>query len=139
MQTADVLVSCLALPEPLIPVNGLVEVGIGGREGDTDGPIHDETAEVLRTWVVHGGLEARAADGENGHQVVARVTTALRTIAAENQGEVVALVGHVASLTAGLSALCGIGEEIWGRPLQPAVPFRVLTDGLAWRCLEWPG
>ena len=137
MQTADVLVSRLALREPLIPVNGLVEVGIGCREGDTDGPVHDETADVLRTWVVDGGLDARVADGESGHAVVARVTTALRAIAAENFGTVVALVGHVASLTAGLSALCGIGEDIWGRPLPHAVPFRVHTDGLVWRS-EWP-
>jgi len=77
------------------------------------------------------------ADGESGHAVVARVTTALRAIAAENFGTVVALVGHVASLTAGLSALCGIGEDIWGRPLPHAVPFRVHTDGLVWRS-EWP-
>jgi len=139
IQTADLLVSALALREPLIPVNGLVEVGIGDREGDTDEPIHAETAEVLRTWVVDGGLHARVADGETGHEVVTRVTTALRTIAAENQGGVVALVGHVASLTAGLSALCGIGEDVWGRPLPHAVPFRVHTDGRTWRCPQWPG
>jgi alpha-ribazole phosphatase/probable phosphoglycerate mutase len=44
MQTADVLVSGLALREPLIPLNGLVEVGIGRHEGGTDEPIHAETA-----------------------------------------------------------------------------------------------
>jgi alpha-ribazole phosphatase/probable phosphoglycerate mutase len=67
------------------------------------------------------------------------MTSALRTIAAENWGGVVALVGHVASLTAGLSALCGLGAEIWGRPLPHAVPFRVNTDGTTWCCANWPG
>ena len=139
MQTADLLVSGLALPEPLIPLNGLVAVGLGRREGATDEPTHADTANVLHTWVVARGLEARVADGESGHEVVTRVTTALTTIAADNRGGVVALVGHVASLTAGLSALCGLGAEIWQRPLPHAVPFRVDTDGTTWRCVDWPG
>ena len=139
MQTADLLVSGLSLREPLIPLNGLVEVCLGRGEGHTGAPIQAEAAQVLHTWVVGGGLDARVADGENGHEVVARMTSALHTIAADNKDGVVALVGHVASLTAGLSALCGLGAEVWGRPLPHAVPFRIDTDGSTWRCHEWPG
>ncbi len=139
MQTADLLVSGLALREPLIPLNGLVEVGLGRREGATDEPTHAETAQVLHSWVVGHGLDARVADGESGHEVVTRVASALTTIAIDNRGGVVALVGHLASLTAGLSVLCGLGAEIWQRPLPHAVPFRVDTDGAAWRCVDWPG
>jgi alpha-ribazole phosphatase/probable phosphoglycerate mutase len=66
------------------------------------------------------------------------VTSALRTIAADNAGRVVALVGHVNSLTTGLAALCGIGPRVWGRLLPPAVPFLVRTDGQRWSCTDWP-
>ncbi|MFG6193023.1 histidine phosphatase family protein [Nonomuraea sp. JJY05] len=54
-------------------------------------------------------------------------------------GGTVVLVGHVGSLTAGLSVLCGLGEQVWGRPLPHAVPFPVEWDGRAWRCASWPG
>lgn len=139
IQTADLLASELQLAQPLVPLNGLVEVGLGRVDASTDETVHGESAQVLQQWVVNGGLDARAGGGESGHDVVARVSSALRTIAAENDGGVVALVGHVASLTAGLSALCGIGPQIWGRPLPHAVPFRVDTDGTSWQCAEWPG
>jgi Histidine phosphatase superfamily (branch 1) len=36
------------------------------------------TADVLRAWVLEQDLGRRAADGETGHQVVARVTAAFR-------------------------------------------------------------
>jgi alpha-ribazole phosphatase/probable phosphoglycerate mutase len=136
IQTADLLASELRLTRPLVPLNGLVEVGRGRLDGVD--PVQGESATVIQQWVVHGGLDARVAD-ESGHDVVARISSALRTIAADNKGGVVALVGHVASLTAGLSALCGIGPEVWGRPLPHAVPFRVDTDGTTWQCAGWPG
>jgi len=138
IQTADVLVSQLRLTEPLTPLNGLVEVSLGRHEGTVDEPVHARSQQVLRNWVVHGGLDSRLDDGENGHEVVARVTSALRTIAADNPGGVVALVGHAASLTTGLAALCGIGPRVWGRPLPYAVPFLVRVDGDAWSCTDWP-
>ena len=139
IQTADLLASELKLTKPLVPLNGLVEIGLGRFDSSTDEALQVESAQVLQQWVVHGGLDARVANGESGHEVVARVSSALRTIASENDGGVVALVGHVASLTAGLSALCGIGPQVWGRPLPHAVPFRVDTDGTSWQCSEWPG
>jgi broad specificity phosphatase PhoE len=128
---------------------GLVEVGIGGLEGAVDPATRARTAEVLRSWVVDGKLDERVADGETGHAVVERVVNAFREIAAEHRhgdgdgagasAGAVAVVGHVASLTAGLSVLCGLGSAVWGAPLPHAVPFRVLVDGRGWRCAAWPG
>jgi broad specificity phosphatase PhoE len=119
---------------------GLVEVGIGGLEGATDPATRARTAEVLRAWVVDGDLDERVADGESGWAVVGRVTEAFRTIAAAHgDGGAVAVVGHVASLTAGLSVLCGLGAAVWGAPLPHAVPFRVRLDDRGWRCVTWPG
>jgi alpha-ribazole phosphatase/probable phosphoglycerate mutase len=122
---------------PVMP--GLVEMEIGDLEGTADPAARAWTAAVLRAWVVDGDLDARVADGETGRAVVARITAAFETIAAAHRdGGTVAVVGHVASLTAELSVLCGLGPAVWGAPLPHAVPFQVLRDGLGWRCVTWP-
>ena len=96
------------------------------------------TAEVLRAWVVEQDLRRRVADGETGHQVVARVTAAFQQIAGAHPGETVAVVGHVASLTVALGRLCSLGSRVWGTPLPHARPFLVEWDGHAWHCPTWP-
>jgi alpha-ribazole phosphatase/probable phosphoglycerate mutase len=121
-------------------MEGLVEMGIGGLEGATDPAVRTRTADVLRAWVVDGRLSERVADGESGHEVVERVVEAFRRIAmAHGEGDSVAVVGHVASLTVGLSVLCGLGSVVWGAPLPHAVPFQVLVDERGWSCADWPG
>jgi alpha-ribazole phosphatase/probable phosphoglycerate mutase len=96
------------------------------------------TADVLRAWMVGRNLGRRAADGETGHQVVARVTAAFGKIAGAHPGETVAVVGHVASLTVALGRLCALGSGVWGTPLPHARPFLVEWDGQAWHCPTWP-
>jgi alpha-ribazole phosphatase/probable phosphoglycerate mutase len=122
-QTAELLATVLAVDVAAVPK--LVEVGVGER--------------VLHSWVVEQDLGLRAADGESGCQVVARVTAAFQTIASTHPGATVALVGHVASLTVALGRLCTLGAKIWGTPLPHARPFLVEWDGQAWRCAAWPG
>jgi broad specificity phosphatase PhoE len=134
-QTAGHLAADLgvtAMPE-------LVEVGIGTHEGTSDPAIRARTAEVLHAWVVEQDLEQRVADGETGHQVVARVTAAFQKIAGAHRGETVAVVGHVAGLTVTLGRLCVLGSRVWGTPLPHARPFLVVWDGHAWHCPAWPG
>ncbi|MFI7630204.1 histidine phosphatase family protein [Microbispora rosea] len=136
-QTAELLapapdVSIVEMPE-------LAEVGIGSYEGTTDPAVHRLTAEVLRARVVDHDLERKVADGETGREVVARMTAALEVITRAHRGETVAVVGHVASLTAALTALCRLGADIWGAPLPHATPFAVEFDGEDWHCPAWPG
>jgi alpha-ribazole phosphatase/probable phosphoglycerate mutase len=133
-QTARALtdLAVTAMPE-------LAEVGIGSQEGTTDPAVRAQTAEVLHAWVVEGDLTRRVADGETGHEVVARVTAAFRTIGTRHPGETVAVVGHVASLTVALGQLCGLGARMWGTPLPHAQPFLVEWDGRTWRCPALPG
>ncbi|MFD7023418.1 histidine phosphatase family protein [Promicromonospora sukumoe] len=119
-------------------LDGLVEIGIGHHEGSSDPAVRARTAEVLRSWVVDDHLDERVADGETGHAVLSRTTTALERIARQHPGETVAVVGHVASLTLALSRLCGLGASVWGAPLPHAEPFLVEHDGTHWRCSAWP-
>jgi broad specificity phosphatase PhoE len=121
-QTAALLAAVPALPITEMPE--LVEVRC--------------TAAELHAWVVEQDLGRRTADGETGHQVVARVTAAFRRIAGAHPGEAVAVVGHVASLAVALGRLCSLGPVVWGTPLPHARPFLVEWDGQAWQCPEWP-
>lgn len=120
------------------PMPGLVEIGIGRHEGSSDPAVRARTAEVLRAWVVDGRLDERVADGETGHEVLARTTTTLQRIAERHKGETVAVVGHVGSLTLALSHLCSLGASVWGAPLPHAEPFLVEWDGGGWNCSAWP-
>lgn len=125
-QTAALLATAPATTPglPITAMPGLVEVRC--------------TAEELRAWVVEQDLGRRAADGETGHQVVARVTAAFQQIASAHPGETVAVVGHVASLTVALGRLRSLGPGVWGTPLPHARPFLVEWDGHAWHCPTWP-
>jgi alpha-ribazole phosphatase/probable phosphoglycerate mutase len=121
-QTAELLATTPGRPITAMP--GLVETPC--------------TADVLRAWVIEQDLGQRAADGETGQQVIARVTAAFQQIASAHPGETVAVVGHVASLTVALGRLCCLGSRVWGTPLPHARPFLVEWDGQAWHCPTWP-
>ncbi|WP_396685211.1 histidine phosphatase family protein [Microbispora sp. KK1-11] len=112
---------------------------MGRYEGMTDPAVHRLTAEVLRAWVVDHDLERKIADGETGHEVVARTTAALRVITQAHRGETVAVVGHVAGLTAALTALCRLGAGIWGAPLPHAHPSPWTSTAKSVTALPGPG
>ncbi|SDH82768.1 histidine phosphatase family protein [Nonomuraea jiangxiensis] len=137
-QTAQIIARTIGL-DGVATLPELAEFGIGGLEGTSDPAVRARATEVLRSWVVDGKLDEAVGDGEDGHAVTARVVDALTSIAAAHPGETVAVVGHIGSLTVGLSALCGLGGRVWGAPLPHAVPFEVEWDGDAWRCETWPG
>ncbi|MET8651316.1 histidine phosphatase family protein [Nocardia aurea] len=121
----------MALPE-------LAEVGIGTAEATTDPVVRQQTAAVLRSWIVDRQLELRVADGESGSQASARMTTALERIACDHDGQTVVVVGHVASLSVTLAQLCGLGARVWGSPLPHAVPYLVERNPASWRCRSRP-
>ncbi|WP_245605710.1 histidine phosphatase family protein [Promicromonospora kroppenstedtii] len=136
LETARPLATAINLQ--VEPVPELVEIGIGQHDGSSDPAVRARTAEVLRAWVVDGRLDERVADGETGHEVLARTTTALQRIAGRHEGETVAVVGHVGSLTLALSRLCSLGASVWGAPLPHAEPFLVEWDDGGWNCPAWP-
>ncbi len=137
LQTARPLATTPGVEVQAVPQ--LVEVGIGRHEGSSDPAVRRQTADVLRAWVVEHDLGQRVADGETGHDVVARMTEAFQLIADQHRSETVAVVGHVASLTVALGQLCALGSLVWGTPLPHAEPFLVEWDGRSWHCPAWPG
>jgi broad specificity phosphatase PhoE len=122
----------------VIPLAALDEVEIGPEADPRDESTHAASAEALRSWIVDQNLEVPFVGGETGASVVRRTAGALRAIVSDHPGETVIVVGHVASLTAALSVLCGLHKELWGRPLPHAMPFAV-EAGEVWTCREWPG
>jgi broad specificity phosphatase PhoE len=121
-QTAELLATATGLPITAMPELNEADV----------------RADVLRAWVVEQDLARCAADGETGHQVVARMTAAFQQIAGAHPGETVAVIGHVASLTVALERLCLLGSVVWGTPLPHAQPFLVEWGREGWRCPTWP-
>lgn len=134
-QTAGIIGSHLGLP--VVLTADLTEVWLGIKEGAVDEATHQLTADVLRAWVVDGNLAARVADGETGHQVEGRVSSTLRRIGADHGNRPVLIIGHVASLTTGISALCANGPDVWGLPLPHAVAFSMTQHEQTWHC-AWP-
>lgn len=136
-QTAEIVASAVHAGVTVMP--GLTEIGIGAKEGATDSVTRVRTAEVLRSWIVEGDLSARVADGESGVEVVERMVCALGAIAEAHVAETIVVVGHVGSLTAGLTVLCkDLGPRVWGHPLPHGRCFLVEYDGSAWTCPRWP-
>ncbi|MEV0299418.1 histidine phosphatase family protein [Nocardia sp. NPDC050710] len=122
----------------IVTLPELAEVGIGAAEAAADPGVRQQTAAVLRSWIVDQQLERRVADGESGSEVLARMTTALEQIARDHDGESVVLVGHVASMSVTFAQLCGLGARVWGIPLPHAVPFLVERNSKSWHCRSWP-
>ena len=108
-------------------------MGSGDREPTKPGL----AADVLRQWIVCGNLSIRLMDGETGHEVALRMKSALNEIGAKCHDRLAIVVGHVASLTVGVDALCQNGPALWGKPLPYATPFVLTVTSEGWH-VQWP-
>ena len=133
-QTGEIIASFLGARIEVVPALAEVSMGRGDREPDQSGV----RADILRQWLVSGNLNVRLADGETGHQVALRMTHAFHKIAERCDNSTGIVIGHVASLTVGASALCDNGPELWGTPLPYARPFLLTVSDDSWR-VQWPG
>ncbi len=132
-QTGEIIASCLGAPIEV--VSALAEASMG--KTDQDPAIFDLRAQILRQWIVNDNLDDRLTDGESGHSVATRMKNALYDIATKCQGSPAVVVGHVASLTVGVSALCNNGPSLWNKPLPNAVPFALTLSSNRWH-VKWP-
>ena len=132
-QTGAIIASYLGAKIEVAPALAEASMGSSDREPREPGL----AADVLRQWIVCGNLSARLTDGETGHEVALRMKSALNEIGARCHDSLAIVVGHVASLTVGVSALCHNGPALWGKPLPHATPFALIVSSESWQ-VEWP-
>lgn len=135
-QTAEHIARAAGAPMEI--VEPLRELDVGSLEGrsDTAGwEIHDGT---FRRWR-DGDLDARFPDGENYHEVHARITGFLDRLASEFPDQDLVAVGHGGIFCAVLPQVCPI-------PWEPGTPFTIGNTGVSifnraepFTCTEWNG
>src|SRR6185503_19950963 len=123
---------------PLEIVEALRELNVGSLEGRSDQAgweIHDG---VLRRWRA-GDPDARFPDGENYHEVHARITGFLDRLADDFPDQDLVAVGHGGIFCAVLPQVCAI-------PWDPGTPFTlgntgvsIFNRGPALTCAQWNG
>lgn len=132
-QTGAIIASYVGARIEVVPALAEASMGRGDRAPRKPGL----AADVLRQWIVCGNLSVRLMDGETGQEVALRMTSALTEIAAQCHDSLAIVVGHVASLTVGVSALCHNGPALWGKPLSHATAFVLTVNGEGWH-VQWP-
>jgi probable phosphoglycerate mutase len=135
-QTAEPIARATGAPMEI--VEALRELDVGSLEGRNDEPgwaIHDS---ILRRWGA-GDLDARFPDGENYHEVHARITGFLDRLAADFPDQDLIAVGHGGIFCSVLPQVCAI-------PWEPGTPFTIGNTGLSifsraepLTCIQWNG
>ncbi|MGZ4596305.1 MAG: histidine phosphatase family protein [Actinomycetes bacterium] len=90
-ETAEVLASQLGVP--ITSDRDLREFEIGDLEGESGSAGWTAIGEVFRAWLA-GDLDRRFPGGEDGNEVVLRMSRAVGAIADQHRGEAVAVVTH---------------------------------------------
>lgn len=132
-QTGVIIASYVGAQIEVVPALAEASMGRGDREPRKPGL----AADVLQQWIVCGNLSVCLMDGETGQEVALRMKSALTEIAAKCHDSLTIVVGHVASLTVGVSALCQNGPALWGKPLPHATPFVLTVSSEGWQ-VQWP-
>lgn len=115
---------------------GDLDVGHTVRDGLTEPP-----APPLARWLLDAHLDATAADGRTGTQVLARFAETVEDIADDHRGQAVAVLAGAAVLGLGLGALCaGLApRHVCTHPLAPGMAVTAEYDADGWRCpAGWP-
>jgi probable phosphoglycerate mutase len=81
------------------------EVNVGELDGRNDATAWATYDEVLADWR-HGNLNRRFPGGENGHELTARISSALHRLASASAGPIL-IVAHGANLRAAIPPLTG--------------------------------
>lgn len=121
-------------------LDGVHEVQAGDLEMRTDAASVGEYMQVVHRWMT-GELDARMPGTENGHEIRARFTTALREVQDAHQDGLVVLVSHGGLIR--LAAQWLVPEATDGLAevglLRNTGHLLLEADGDGWRCLEWTG
>jgi len=121
---------------PLEVVEALRELDIGSLEGRSDQAGWDIHDEILRAWR-RGNPDAVFPDGENYHQVHARITGFLDRLATDFPDQDLVVVGHGGIFCCVLPQVCAIplGEGEWLTLGNTAVS--TFRRGQTLSCEQW--
>ena len=135
IESGEVAGRILGLPN--IPVDGLEEYAVGDFIGR---PYADpEVAAVLAAWL-DGDLDASCPEAEDGHALIARMTTALEQIAAAHPGGQVLVFSHGGVMSLVLPRLSYVRLELVAAHWLPnAVPAVLDLVERVWYLDTWPG
>lgn len=136
-QTAAVLSD--GLSSPVSTVDGLREFSMGRFEGSRRDEDIAHIDTIFLRWL-DGDLDARVDGGENGHDVLARMTRALSHIAAQHPGETVVVVSHGGAMCLALPLIAGvIADDHTRSPFPNCGLAEMRVNGADWRIAIWPG
>lgn len=138
-QTAAELGAVLGLP--VSTLDGVQELDVGVHEGQHDDTVGPVALAVFGAWWREEDLSAGFPGGETGHQIVARMRSALDTVADRHEGATTVVVSHGGAMAVGLQSLCDnldalfVSQHILGN--CELVELRRDADG--WHCESWAG
>lgn len=140
-QTAAALAAKLDLPARAH--SSLHEGFVGDLHDRNDEEAHQLFDELSVRWYLDDDLDARRPGGESGAEIVARVTTGLREIAAEIPLDgTAAVVSHGAALRLTIPRVAsGVSYDHALRhhlPNTSYVEIEIHSD-TDWRCVQWDG
>jgi broad specificity phosphatase PhoE len=112
----------------------LREVNVGELDGRNDASAWATYSEVLTNWR-HGNLDSRFPGGENGHELAARISSALHRLASASAGSVL-VVAHGANIRAAIPALAGIPDP--GADMRTATAAQLEVHPASIHLELWP-
>jgi probable phosphoglycerate mutase len=112
----------------------LREVNVGELDGRNDATSWATYDEVLADWR-NGNLDRRFPGGENGHELAARISSALHRLASASTGPII-VVAHGANIRAAIPALTEIPDP--GADLRTATAAQIEVHPASIRLEFWP-
>jgi probable phosphoglycerate mutase len=141
-QTADIIAGRLGLP--VMTLEDLRELDVGDLEGRCDEEAWRTYLDVAYAWLA-GDHDRRYPGGEDFHQVITRVTRAMKRAGDHPPGSRVLMIAHDGLIRVALPALCpGAGPPATGLPKCGIARLAVSRarsqagSGVTARLLSWP-
>jgi probable phosphoglycerate mutase len=138
-QTAIEIAEALGLEAQVL--EGVEELHVGEHEGGHDDQVGPIAVEVFGRWWRDSDLAHGFPGGESGHDIVARIATALDHVADKHDGQTVVVVSHGGAMAVGITELADnldaafVSEHILA---NTEVVDLERVEG-SWRCTSWAG
>jgi probable phosphoglycerate mutase len=126
---------------PVQVLEGVEELHVGDHEGGHDDEVGPVAAEVFGRWWRDGDLDHGFPGGETGHEIAARMRSALDRVADAHPGSTAVVVSHGGVMAVGITHLAdNVDAEFVSQHILANTEVVDLerVDG-AWRVRSWAG